>query len=473
MLDSGRELPADHPTVKTVLLGTRIVDPPSPATYLVGLGYVLVVYVVVQGGLGWTPGKLLAGVRLARDDGRRAGVPGAFVRWLVIDGVIGLFGVLMGLIDGWWPLRLLAADAAVLLVGGVVALVAGGRQPGDRLAGTLVVDEAALALRRASMPATAPSDAAAPDTTPPDATPTGPTPWAPAGPERVPRPAAPAGAAAAAAGATFVAGQAGPPEPVAEPAPVPSEAATGPTPLPQWPTSPPDQAAEGQPSAPAGTTGRTRPLPPPSRLRRRSPRRPTLRQPAPATPLGRERRRGTVRPPAAARRGTSRGTPGRRAGDRSRRSRDRAAATEPAAPSQPPPSQPRRASHDRARRRADAEPATTEEPEPDALVTTAVGSGGSAPTGRGGRPDRRGGNGSSGPSARVGRGPPRLHLLGRQPPGVAAVLRRHPVVGADHPGMSRSAPVGDRRATGPDAGGGRRGGCRPPGPGARGGAQPR
>ena len=30
VLDSGRELPADHPTVKTALLGTRIVDPPEP-----------------------------------------------------------------------------------------------------------------------------------------------------------------------------------------------------------------------------------------------------------------------------------------------------------------------------------------------------------------------------------------------------------------------------------------------------------
>src|SRR6476469_1478531 len=60
VLDSGRELPADHPTVKTVLLGTRIVDPPSAGTYLIGLGYVLVVYVLVQGALGWTPGKLLA-----------------------------------------------------------------------------------------------------------------------------------------------------------------------------------------------------------------------------------------------------------------------------------------------------------------------------------------------------------------------------------------------------------------------------
>ena len=52
VLDSGRELPADHPTVKTVLLGTRIVDPPSAGTYLVGLGYVLVVYVVAAGRAG-------------------------------------------------------------------------------------------------------------------------------------------------------------------------------------------------------------------------------------------------------------------------------------------------------------------------------------------------------------------------------------------------------------------------------------
>src|SRR5688572_2128274 len=35
VLGSGRELPVDHPTVKTVVLGTRVVDPPGAATYLV------------------------------------------------------------------------------------------------------------------------------------------------------------------------------------------------------------------------------------------------------------------------------------------------------------------------------------------------------------------------------------------------------------------------------------------------------
>jgi uncharacterized RDD family membrane protein YckC len=149
VLDSGREISQDHPTVKTVLLGTRVVDPPRDATYLVGLAYVLVMFVGVQGLTGWTPGKALTGLRLVRADGQPAGIGAAFTRWFVVDGAIGLIGVVIALVGGPWPLRLLAADAAVGLLGGAAALGTDGRRPGDQLAGTRVGDESDLRRRPA------------------------------------------------------------------------------------------------------------------------------------------------------------------------------------------------------------------------------------------------------------------------------------------------------------------------------------
>lgn len=154
VLGSGRELPADHPTVKTVLFGTRVVDPPDNATYLVGLGYVVLVFVVLQGLTGWTPGKLLAGTRLVRtggptgEAGSKPGISAAGLRWVVPDGAIGVLGVIVGLTGGPWIFRVLSADAAVALLNSLACLVAGGLTIGDRVAGTMVVEERLAARRR-------------------------------------------------------------------------------------------------------------------------------------------------------------------------------------------------------------------------------------------------------------------------------------------------------------------------------------
>jgi uncharacterized RDD family membrane protein YckC len=256
VLDSGRELPADHPTVKTVLLGTRIVDPPSDTAYLVGLGYVLVVFVLLQGATGRTPGKLLTGVRLVRRDGRSAGVGPALTRWLVVDGLVGLVGVVAGLLDGPPFLRLLAVDGALGLLGGVVALVGGGRGLGDRVAGTVVAGEQEPAYRH--------GDAEAVEEREPATEPPG-SPAVPSAPGQVPS------AAPAAEGATFVAGRSGPAEPVPAGAPWPtptwaerSPESTTIAPPPQWPgpaspstsppgTSPPAESGAGS-TTPPGTT---------------------------------------------------------------------------------------------------------------------------------------------------------------------------------------------------------------------------
>ncbi len=58
--------------------------------------------VVLQGLTGWTPGKLLTGIRVVRDDGRPAGIGRALLRWLlwVVDGfpyVVPLVGFIVGL----------------------------------------------------------------------------------------------------------------------------------------------------------------------------------------------------------------------------------------------------------------------------------------------------------------------------------------------------------------------------------------
>lgn len=83
-----------------------------------------IMFVLLQGLTGWTPGKLVAGIRVVRDDGRPAGILKALVRWLlwVVDG---------------FPYFL-------PLVGFITALTTvGHRRVGDMAAGTFVVRSSA------------------------------------------------------------------------------------------------------------------------------------------------------------------------------------------------------------------------------------------------------------------------------------------------------------------------------------------
>jgi hypothetical protein len=83
-----------------------------------GGGFALLV--VLQGLTGWTPGKLLTGIRTVAEDGRRPGLVKAFLRWImwVVDGFPYIFP----------------------LLGGILALTTQGhRRVGDMVAKTFVV----------------------------------------------------------------------------------------------------------------------------------------------------------------------------------------------------------------------------------------------------------------------------------------------------------------------------------------------
>jgi uncharacterized RDD family membrane protein YckC len=69
------------------------------APNLLGLALSLGVFVILQGLTGFTPGKLLTGIRNVREDGRAPGLLKAFVRWLlwIVDGFPYIFP-LVGLI---------------------------------------------------------------------------------------------------------------------------------------------------------------------------------------------------------------------------------------------------------------------------------------------------------------------------------------------------------------------------------------
>ena len=63
----------------------------------------LVLYVLLQAFTGWTPGKLITGLRVVREDGGKPGLVKALVRWLlwIVDGfpyfIPGLVGFITGL----------------------------------------------------------------------------------------------------------------------------------------------------------------------------------------------------------------------------------------------------------------------------------------------------------------------------------------------------------------------------------------
>jgi uncharacterized RDD family membrane protein YckC len=95
------------------------------APHLLGLALSLVVYVILQGLTGFTPGKLLTGIRNVREDGRAPGILKAFVRWL------------LWIVDGF--------PYFLPLVGLITALsTPGHRRVGDMAAKTFVVRRAAM-----------------------------------------------------------------------------------------------------------------------------------------------------------------------------------------------------------------------------------------------------------------------------------------------------------------------------------------
>ncbi len=126
-LADARVIDSEHPTFQ---IGGRvyIADPPTPAAYLVTLAYILLVLVAVQGTSGWTPGKLITGVRLADSARRSVGPVRSFVRWALPDGVLGMVGVLAAIVGSPWPLRLLVVFVPLGLfraLGEFVPLLAG------------------------------------------------------------------------------------------------------------------------------------------------------------------------------------------------------------------------------------------------------------------------------------------------------------------------------------------------------------
>lgn len=93
----------------------------------IAFGIVILIDWVIQGLRGWTPGKLIAGIRTVKDDGNPPGIGKAAVRWLlwIVDGFPYLF--------------------AFGLVGFIVALTNDLRQRvGDKVAGTYVIKASAL-----------------------------------------------------------------------------------------------------------------------------------------------------------------------------------------------------------------------------------------------------------------------------------------------------------------------------------------
>jgi hypothetical protein len=93
------------------------------APWAVALGISVLIYVLIQGLRGWTPGKLLFGIRTVSEDGRAPGIGRAIIRWLLF------------IVDG------LCAG----LVGFIVALTSKGhRRVGDMAAKTFVVDNKSM-----------------------------------------------------------------------------------------------------------------------------------------------------------------------------------------------------------------------------------------------------------------------------------------------------------------------------------------
>lgn len=129
---------------------------------LAGLGLALLVFVVLQGLTGWTPGKLVTGIRTVKADGSIVGIPKAFVRWILL------------IVDG--------QPCGLPLVGFITGLTTQGhRRVGDMAAKTFVVTKTAVGSPIAVPGMTAPPPPAGPWAQPAPATDTGATPAPPAG----------------------------------------------------------------------------------------------------------------------------------------------------------------------------------------------------------------------------------------------------------------------------------------------------
>jgi len=100
-------------------------DGNDPGSTLLWLGLTVVLLVILQGLTGWTPGKLLVGIRCVREDGQACGVFKALVRWV------------LWIVDGF--------PYFLPLVGFIVGLTTvGHRRVGDMVAKTFVVRRAAM-----------------------------------------------------------------------------------------------------------------------------------------------------------------------------------------------------------------------------------------------------------------------------------------------------------------------------------------
>ena len=99
-------------------------DDLDPGATVAFWGLSILLLVVLQGLTGWTPGKLVTGIRTVRDDGRPPGLLKALVRWL------------LWIVDGF--------PYVLPLVGFITALTTvGHRRVGDMAAGTYVVRSSA------------------------------------------------------------------------------------------------------------------------------------------------------------------------------------------------------------------------------------------------------------------------------------------------------------------------------------------
>ena len=68
------------------------------APWGVAIGLSILIYVLIQGVRGWTPGKLLFGIRTVAGDGQPPGIGRAFIRWVLflVDGLCaGLVGFIV------------------------------------------------------------------------------------------------------------------------------------------------------------------------------------------------------------------------------------------------------------------------------------------------------------------------------------------------------------------------------------------
>ena len=106
-------------------------------------GATVILFVLLQGVTGWTPGKLIGGVRCVREDGRPPGLLKALLRWLlwIVDGFPFIIPALVGFIVG--------------------LTTVGHRRVGDMVAKTFVVGRAAAGSPIVVPGLTAPAPAAA------------------------------------------------------------------------------------------------------------------------------------------------------------------------------------------------------------------------------------------------------------------------------------------------------------------------